>query len=265
MALFDLTPKLVPRWKRRLEKERAHFSEFLDLSKDEWRQLLKKRSVTSSNQDTVLALDWPHYCAHATSACGGSNGWCYTFQGNQSTKLHDRHVAMVDTVARQHPTLFADKVADEVGKSVVAGRMDYPNLRYSGSGEATDAHLPALKYVTELGVHLWGFTRNIALAKRLRSIGCSVIVSCDRTSPDGFSHKAHEAGFRIAYSSEDVADLPPLGTIVTFPVHRGGKVREVVDIHTLCPKVVSDFVHDSRQNGTCQSICNRCHKAISPC
>jgi hypothetical protein len=255
----------VLRWKKRLEKERAHFSEFELLNEDEWKRLLKQRRITSSNQDTVIALDWPHYCAQSTNACGGEKGWCYTFQGNQATKLHDRHVAMVDTLARKHPKLFAEKVTEEVTESVVADQIAYPNLRYSGSGEVAEAHLTALSYIAGFDIHLWGFTRNIGLAEKLRGIGAGVIISCDQTSKHGFSDQAIAEGFPIAYSSEGVSDMPPIGTLVTFPVHRGGRVHEVVDVSTLCPKVVSDFVNDSRQNGTCQKVCNRCHKPVFQC
>ena len=255
----------ILRWRKRLEKERAYVPEFEILDEDKWMCLLKKRRITSRNQDTVLALDWPHYCAHATDACGGSKGWCYTFQGNQATKLHDRHVAMVDTLARKHPRLFAEKVAEEVTESVAADEIPYPNLRYSGSGEVSEAHLAALNYVADLDIQLWGFTRNIDLAESLRGIGAGVIISCDRTSNRGFSDQALANGFPIAYSSQGVSDKPPSGTIVTFPVHRGGRVNEVVDVPTLCPKVVSDFIHDSRQNGTCQKVCNRCHTPVFQC
>src|SRR5208283_5819688 len=96
----------IPRWRLRLDKELAFRDEFSGLSEVEWSVLLKTRHVTSSNNDTVLSLDWPHFCANATPACGGPNGWCYTFQGNQAGKLHNRHAAMVDVLARNFPDIF---------------------------------------------------------------------------------------------------------------------------------------------------------------
>ena len=97
-----------PRWQQRLGKELAFRSEFENLNEQAWRSLLKNRRVTSSNYDTVLSLDWPHFCANATLACGGPNGWCYTFQGNQAGKLHNRHAAMVDVLARSFPDVFGE-------------------------------------------------------------------------------------------------------------------------------------------------------------
>jgi hypothetical protein len=132
-------------------------------------------------------------------------------------------------------------------------------LRYSGSGEATEAHVPALAAVAEQGVHLWGFTRRLNVAESLVECGIAVIVSCDGTTDPGFIRDARRRGLQLAYSSNGVDDHPPAGTIVTFPVHRVGRVREVVDDVSLCPKVVADFLHDERPPASCQAVCRRCH------
>jgi hypothetical protein len=248
------------RWRLRLEKELAFRRDFENLDENSWRNLLKGRRVTSSNYDTVLSLDWPHFCTNATAACGGPQGWCYTFQGNQAGKLHNRHAAMVDVLARNFPGVFGEYVADEVRTVVREGQIPYPNLRYSGSGELVEAYLPALQEIRNRGVLLWGFTRNLRLAQELRKLGASVIISCDKTSPPGFIEQAVEQRFPLAYSSSGVEDRPPLGTLVTFPVHRVGRVREVVDSPTVCPKVLADFLDDCRPKASCQLICQRCHK-----
>jgi len=235
------------------------------LDEQSWRILLKTRRVTSSNHDTVLALDWPHFCATATPACGGAQGWCYTFQGNQAGELHNRHAAMVDTLARRFPDLFAKQVASEVDAAVRTGLMPYPNLRYSGSGEVVEAYICALREINNLGIRLWGFTRSLRLAHLLRGIGASVIISCDKTSPPGFADEATAAGFPLGYSSDGVNDFPPTGTIVAFPVHRVGRVREVVDSPTVCPKVLADFLDDCRPKSSCQLVCQRCHTPNKKC
>jgi hypothetical protein len=255
-----MIPEPKSRWRLRLDKELVFRPEFEDLDENEWRNLLKGRRVTSSNYDTVLSLDWPHFCANATLACGGPNGWCYTFQGNQAGKLHNRHAAMVDVLARNFPDIFGEHVAAEVQTMVDEGKIPYPNLRYSGSGEVVEAYLPALRQLQSRGVLLWGFTRNLQLAQELRKLGASVIISCDKTSPPGFVEKAKELMFRLAYSSNGVNDLPPVGTLVTFPVHRVGRVREVVDSPSVCPKVLADFLDDCRPKASCQLICQRCHR-----
>lgn len=248
-----------PRWQLRLAKELAFRSDFGNLEEKAWRSLLRGRRVTSSNYDTVLSLDWPHFCSYATAACGGADGWCYTFQGNQAGKLHNRHAAMVDVLARNFPVVFGEHVAAEVYAALGERKIPYPNLRYSGSGEVVEAYVPALREIHSRGVLLWGFTRNLQVAQELRSIGARVIVSCDKTSPVGFVAKAKEMNFPLAYSSDGVSDPPPPGTLVTFPVHRIGRVREVVDSPTVCPKVLADFLDDCRPEGSCQLICHRCH------
>jgi hypothetical protein len=258
--LFDLRVVDTSRWRQRLAKELSFREDFRQLDVDGWRALLLKRSVTSKNHDTVLSLDWPHYCAFATSACGGPEGWCYTFQGNQASKLHNRHAAMVDVLASTQPLLFAEAVEREVKQAVDRGLLPYPNIRFAGSGEVIDAYIPGLKEVLRRGVHLWGFTRNLKLAQQLRKIGAAVIVSCDHTSAPGFIDEARTAGFPLAYSSSGVEDRPPAGTLVTFPVHRVGRVREVVDAPSLCPKVLADFFDDCRPAGSCQRLCLRCHQ-----
>lgn len=259
-----MTTDPIPRWRQRLEKELAFRPEFDDLDETAWRALLKKRRVASSNNDTVLSLDWPHFCAHSTPACGGPQGWCYTFQGNQAGKLHNRHAAMVDVLARNFPVIFAEQVTAEVNAAVQAGLMPYPNLRYSGSGEVVEAYVPALRGVCERGVRLWGFTRNLRLARQLRDMGAGVIVSCDKSSTPGFVEEASADGFPLGYSSNGVHDLPPKGTVVTFPVHRVGRVREVVDSPSVCPKVLADFLDDCRPKASCQLICHRCHNPTQP-
>lgn len=249
-----------PRWRVRLDKELAFRRDFEDLDENAWLALLKNRRVTSSNYDTVLSLDWPHFCTSATSACGGPQGWCYTFQGNQAGKLHNRHAAMVDVLARNFPEIFGEHVAAEVQIVANEGRIPYPNLRYSGSGEVIEAYLPALRQVQVRGVLLWGFTRSLSLAQELRNLGAGVIISCDKTSPSGFVEHAKEMGFPLAYSSSGIGDPPPAGTLVTFPVHRIGRVREVVDSPTVCPKVLADFLDDCRPEASCQLMCRRCHR-----
>jgi hypothetical protein len=257
--------KHLPRWQQRLDKELAFRPEFAELDELSWRDLLKSRRVASSNHDTVLSLDWPHFCAQATPACGGPQGWCYTFQGNQAGRLHNRHAAMVDMLARKFPELFVERVTAEVSEAVNAGLMQYANLRYSGSGEVVEAYLPALQGLHGRGVKLWGFTRSLRLAHQLREIGAGVIISCDRTSPLSFAEQASAEGFPLAYSSSGVDDTPPNGTMVTFPIHRVGRVREVVDSPTVCPKVLADFLDDCRPKASCQLICQRCHNPSETC
>lgn len=172
---------------------------------------------------------------------------------------------MVDALARTYPDLFGETVAVEVHGAVTRGLLPYPNLRYSGSGEVVEAYLPALDQLTRRGVRLWGFTRNLRLAEALRKQGAAVIVSCDRTSPEEFVSRAAAAGFPLAYSSAGVMDIPPEGTLVTFPVHRVGRVREVVDSPTICPKVLADYLDDSRPEAACQRFCQRCHNPESKC
>ena len=247
------------RWRKRLDKELAYVGEFSSLNAQAWRVLLRSRSVTSTNHDTIVSLDWPHYCAHATIACGGAEGWCYTFQGRQATGLHNRHAAMVDVLAKKEPVIFGEAVELEVRQLVERGSLAYPNVRFSGSGEVIEAYLPALQEVVRRGIRLWGFTRGVRLAQLLRDIGAAVIVSCDKTSSPEMIARARAAGLPLAYSSTGVDDRPPEGTLVTFPVHRVGRVHEVVDMPNLCPKVLSDYFNGDRPEGYCQQHCSRCH------
>jgi hypothetical protein len=249
----------TPKWRTRLAKEREHTSSFEGMTVAEWRVLMRGQSLLSTNHDTVVALDWPHYCTNATAACGGPKGYCYTFQGHQASSNHDRHVARVDVLARVHPELFGELVCDEVTALVAKGTLPYPNLRYSGSGEFTRAHLKGIRSVHERGVRLWGFTRNIDMAAQLKKWGIGVLLSCDRTTSAENIEEARSFGVGLAYVSADVSDTPPPGTVVTFPIHRGGRVREVVDSDTLCPKVVDDFFFDRRPRASCQFRCTRCH------
>lgn len=166
---------------------------------------------------------------------------------------------MVDVLASREPILFGEMVEAEVRHAVKLGELPYPNLRFSGSGEVIEAYLPALQEVVKRGIRLWGFTRNLRLAKLVREIGAYVIVSSDKTSPQEYVDRARREGFPLAYSSSGVEDQPPVGTLVTFPVHRLGRVLEVVDTPTLCPKVLSDYFTDSRPVGYCQRACQRCH------
>lgn len=250
---------MAPRWKRRLTREVSYQSALGSLDPNQFLKLTTKKRVTSYNHDTGLAIDWPHYCAHATTACGGEKGYCYTFSGFQATDAHSRHVALVDFFARRYPVYFADKVALEVAQGVSEGRLAYKNLRYSGSGEISLSHLPALKLVLQHGIHLWGFTRDITIALELRNLGAATIFSCDATSAPNAVDTALRHKLPIAYVSSGVDDFPPFDAFVVFPVHRGGRVSEVVDHPSLCPKVLFDFFHDSRPLGSCQTSCLRCH------
>ena len=163
-------------------------------------------------------------------------------------------------LARRFPSLFAEKVSQEVDFAVNSGAFKYKNLRYSGSGEVISAHLPALELISAQGVKLWGFTRDLRIAEGLRRIGATVIISCDKSSHPNLTKQSIELNFPLAYTSLGVNDHPPPGTVVTFPLHRIGRVHEVVETPSLCPKVLQDFLHDSRPGGTCQLVCNRCHQ-----
>jgi hypothetical protein len=260
-ASVEQTPSgAQPKWRRTLEKELAHVSFFEGLTEGEWRQLVRRRRVTSINHDTVLSLDWPHYCAGATMSCGGPKGWCYTFNGHQTNYHHMRKVAMVDVLARTFPRLLAEKVAGEVTRAVANGTLPYPNLRYSGSGEVNVKHIPALELLAQCGIRLWGFSRNIIVARALRDVGASVIFSCDKSTPQPVVAAAMAEGLPLSYSSEGVDDVPQQQSVVVFPIHRSGRVQEVVDLPELCPKVVHEYLHHERPRATCQTVCHRCHQ-----
>jgi hypothetical protein len=173
-----------------------------------------------------------------------------------------RKVAIVDACASKFPKLFAEKVAEEVASYVRQGKLPYPNLRYSGSGELREAHLPALLALKhDHKIVLWGFTRNLNIAAALKSVAISAIFSCDRATPPDAIRQALRLGLSLAYTSTGVDDNPPAGTSVTFPLHRGGRVSEVVDSITVCPKVLSEYLSGHREEGTCQAVCQRCHTA----
>jgi len=262
MGLGRLIPnmnKAEPKWKKRFNLEREAQKPFLSLDENTLRALIRGRQITSNNYDTVLSLDFPHYCSGATNGCGGDKGWCYTFHGFQSLSQHNSKVALIDIAARRIPIEFADKVVEEVLSSVEAGEMVYPNLRYSGSGEVALEHIPALALIISKGVKLWGFSRNISVAVRLREIGASVLVSCDKTTPQKSLQNALNFGFKLSYTSTSVVDHPPQRTFVVFPLHRSGTVREVVDNPAICPKVLEEFLHGDRTPSACQKRCNRCH------
>lgn len=249
-----------PKWRERLKREVAAGTKWREMSEDELRREFGMRTITSSNHDTVIAINWPHYCVGATSGCGGPSGWCYTFQGHQALKNHHPKVAFNDAAARRLPNEFGAKVASEVHNMVNKSALPYPNLRFSGSGEATLAHLPALAAIMKQGVHLWGFSRNLALAIELRAAGAAVIFSCDKTTPTSTVSQVIAARLPLAYSSCDVTDKPPDSALVTFPLHRSGRVKEVVDCRSLCPKVLEEYSHGDRQPAACQWRCTRCHQ-----
>lgn len=159
--------------------------------------------------------------------------------------------------------MFAELVAAEVKQLVVDQKLPYANLRYSGSGELTRAHVPALTLVQAEGIQLWGFSRTLSVAAKLQLLGIPVIFSCDATTDGRELAFARSMSLPLAYTSMSAMDQPPEGTVVTFPVHRGGRVREVIDTSSLCPKVVADFMEDARQPATCQSRCHRCHLKVS--
>jgi len=230
------------------------------LTDDDLRARLK-RGVLSSNHDTVVSLDWPHYCSHATEACGGKRGWCYTLSGHHVTDAHAEKVAINDIASRRCPETLAEQVAVEVFALVEKRNLPYPNLRFSGSGEVQAHHIPALRLIVQRGVRLWGFTRNPAMAGALREIGASAIFSCDATTPYERLDLARRMGFSLAYSSRGVSDPPPIDALVTFPVHVSGRVFESVEHPSLCPKVVEEFFTGTRHFAWCQERCHRCHKA----
>lgn len=257
MKVAQETP--TTKWRKRLLKELAFQDHLKSIGSEELEAFIATKTLTSSNHDTVVSLDWPHFCFAATEGCGGDKGWCYTFQGRHAQRSHHEKVAIVDYAARHAPELFATKIAKEVEDYVADGALDYPNLRYSGSGEVHEAHVTALALLVQRGVRLWGFTRSVPIAKALRKIGAAVIFSCDVTTDPKMRIWAVSEGFPLAYTSIGVDDIPPKGTIVTFPLHRSGAVREVVDHKSVCPKVLDEYLHGDRVPGACQYVCQRCH------
>lgn len=248
------------KWKRRLAVELSYRPRFERLSEGDLRQLLQKRKLLSMNHDTVAAIDWPHYCANATEGCGGVNGWCYTFGGHSVSTEQASKVAMVDVIASNFPELFASQVASEIGRLVASGRLPYANVRYSGSGEVHLRHVGALERTAKKGIHIWGFTKSLEVARRLRASGIASLFSCDLTTAVKSIEAARDEGFGLAYTSISVHDVPPVGTIVTFPLHTSGSVRELVSVDSLCPKVVDEYYSAQRTAHWCQTRCFRCHR-----
>ncbi len=258
MTFVGSQPRLA-KWKERLSVELRFRRELENVATMELERIARAKGVLSTNYDTVVSIDWPHYCVHATEGCGGERGWCYTFAGNHAMADHAKKVALVDILAARHPELFASQVAAEVDALVSKGKLPYRNVRYSGAGEVHQKHLRALELTAERGIRLWGFTRNLALARRLQDIGIASLFSCDSTTPADTIAIARRAGFGLAYTSTSVGDHPPVGTVVTFPLHTSGRVREVVDDPSLCPKIVEEYLTGRRRRGWCQSRCQRCH------
>lgn len=253
-----------PRWIRRLRQERALSSRFEKFTESDWRSFSKNSRLLNENYDTVVSLDWPHYCGSATTGCGGVNGWCYTLTGQiAASRERALRAGINDVLATRFPILFAEIIDIELTKLTMRGSLPDRNLRYSGSGELLSRHVPALKAISDLGVRLWGFSKNISVASELKKLGISVLFSCDATTQPEQLKLAAENGLRLAYTSTSISDWPPNGTFVTFPVHRSGKVREVVDVPSICPKVLDEFQSGKRRAGWCQHRCHRCHSAMS--
>ena len=256
---FKARTTAQPKWKQRLAVEKEYVRELEALERPSLLELAAGFDPLSANHDTSISLDWPHYCVYATEACGGPRGWCYTFAGFHVTRAQARKVAMNDVLSRRAPEFFSHLVVSKVGEHVQARRLPYPNIRYSGSGELTSAHLPALREIAARGVRPWGFTKNPQVAIELHGAGISVLFSVDHTTAESHLRDVKASGVRIAYSSRSVEDVPPTGTLVTFPVHVSGRVAEVVDDSSLCPKVVEEFMHGTRTPEWCQLRCHRCH------
>lgn len=254
-----MTKPALPKWRHRLNVERSHVSQFEALSERELASLAQQNDPLSSNHDTVLSIDWPHYCSFATEACGGPRGWCYTFSGFHVTPAQARKVALNDVLARRLPKEFAMRVTQCVRKHVERGRLPYENLRFSGAGEISISHVPALESIQSLGVRSWGFTKNPHVAEQLAGLGIAVIFSADHSTDPCHLGLAQELGVPIAYSSRSISDSPPKGVLVTFPVHISGRVSEVIDHPTVCPKVVEEFIHGIRTPAWCQNRCQKCH------
>lgn len=252
----------LKKWKIRLGEELSLRESFDGWNSDQWRQKLKTTNLLSDNYDTVVSLDWPHYCGGATKGCGGKDGWCYTLGGQLGGGAkRSKRAAMTDSLARHHPDLFGEIVATEIGKLVSMQEIQYPNLRFSGSGEVHPAHLPAILQVKYRGINLWGFSRNIRMAIALRQHEINVLFSCDATTPANRIAEAQKHGLRLAYTSTGVSDNPPEGTFVTFPLHRSGKVKEIVLSTSVCPKVEQEYLEGKRTPAACQTRCARCHRS----
>ena len=252
------------KWRARLKDELSFGTQFKSWSQADWRGYLSEKRIVSDNYDTVLSLDWPHFCSGATEGCGGKRGWCYTLGGHiGGSTQRSLRAAITDRLARDYPELFAEISSREIRQFVDKGRIPYPNIRFSGSGEIHLSHVPALLALKARSVHLWGFSRNIRVATLLNREGVSVLFSCDATTPFDRLKDAQDSGLNIAYTSTGVDDVPPAGAFVVFPVHRSGRVREVVDSEKLCPKVVQEYMEGKRKKGACQFSCTRCHMAAT--
>jgi len=248
------------KWQRLLKREIAHSQSLKHLSRDEVLDRVKKQGILSTNFDTVISLDFPHYCVGATEGCGGSKGWCYTFQGFQSLSAHSSKVGFVDYCIRTYPDIVVNSVVEEVQEFVKKGQLPYPNLRFSGSGEVTAIHIDLLTEIKQRGVQLWGFSRNIKVASALKSVGIHVIFSCDHTTPSNVVAQANNFQLPLAYTSCNVQDFPIYDVTVVFPLHRGGRVQQVADHAKNCPKVVAEYFEHSRNQASCQNLCRRCHE-----
>ena len=249
----------VWKWRTRLKKEVYERKKYLRLSDDALSELITKRTILSTNYDTRVSLDFPHFCAGASLGCGGPKGWCYTFQGALARDAHHKKVAFNDATCLRLPEKLSVKIVSEISSAVAAGTLKYPNLRFNGSGEATSHHVPVLKRLVELGVQVWGFSKNIQILPKLRDAGVSVMYSYDRTTSIEDVDRAVKNNFSLAYTSVGVKDFPLRGAKVVFPLHRSGHVKEVVDSQALCPKVIDEYLNQKRSPGYCQTKCNRCH------
>jgi hypothetical protein len=257
IATYSSTDK----WKLRLKLELDMGSEFKGLKADEWNLKLSRKRLVNDNYDTVISLDWPHYCSHATKGCGGPNGWCYTLGGQiGGNKARSLRAAMTDRLARDYPDVFAEIVHKEILQFVKNKKINYPNIRFSGSGEVHQNHFAALIALKNKGVQLWGFSRNPKFAIELQEHGISVLFSCDATTPEQNLEYAKNNGLKLAYTSLGVSDVPKFEAFVVFPVHRSGRVREIADTRNVCPKISQEFLTGKRKPASCQKVCTLCHK-----
>ncbi len=253
--------RLTEKWRQLLAQELQYRNALTGQSTEKLTELCKRSKLLSGNIDTGVSLDFPHYCTGATPLCGGPRGWCYTFSGRHCSEGHHQKVALIDVLSVKEPELLAATVLTEVDNARVKGLVSSMNLRYAGSGEVAPHHLPALKIISSKGIKLWGFTKRLDVALSLRAIGASVLFSWDSSSKLDLVQEAVTNGFQLAYTSADALDRPEIPSFVVFPLHRQGRVREVVDCSNLCPKVVEEYLTDTRRPGACQSRCTRCHEA----
>jgi hypothetical protein len=253
--------KKQPKWRKRLKLEQSYIKHFEEFSEEDLIDKANSTSFLSSNHDTVVSLDWPHFCYFATEACGGVSGWCYTLTGINMTDSQAKKSALTDVVARRYPNIFAERVESELRLHIKRKTIKYLNLRYSGAGELHPDHLNAILAIKTKGINLWGFTKNPKLALILIENNISVLYSCDLTTSRNQIEWARNNNIPLAYSSDGIHDIPPENTFVTFPIHVSGRVSELVDHNTLCPKVVEEFLNGDRTPAWCQQRCKRCHNA----